>query len=192
MKSTPPAFTAGSQTWVRKLLCERSACQPSSRTTARRGRSTWFDVRASCGIELAVYRLAADGDLLDREGGWRTRLGMTDAGAVLVRPDGLWPGAALCRSSLSGSSGRYSRPSSAARRQINQFDSPSGCPSRRRGRLSRVNPITRESHHPELTRGQCAPQKACAKDPRGHTPRRAGGNQLVVDRAQRSRRRGQR
>jgi putative polyketide hydroxylase len=45
-------------------------------------------VAASRGIALAVYRLAADGDLLDREDGWRTKLGMSDAGAVLVRPDG--------------------------------------------------------------------------------------------------------
>jgi putative polyketide hydroxylase len=45
-------------------------------------------VAASRGIELAVYRLAADGDLLDREDGWRTKLKMSDAGAVLVRPDG--------------------------------------------------------------------------------------------------------
>ena len=45
-------------------------------------------VAASRGIELAVYRLAPDGDLLDREDGWRRKLGMSDAGAVLVRPDG--------------------------------------------------------------------------------------------------------
>jgi len=45
-------------------------------------------VAASRGMELAVYRLAADGDLLDREDGWRTKLKMSDAGAVLVRPDG--------------------------------------------------------------------------------------------------------
>jgi putative polyketide hydroxylase len=45
-------------------------------------------VAASRGIALAVYRLAADGDLLDRKDGWRTKLGMSDAGAVLVRPDG--------------------------------------------------------------------------------------------------------
>jgi putative polyketide hydroxylase len=51
-------------------------------------------VAASRGIELAVYRLAADGDLLDREDGWRTKLKMSDAGAVLVRPDGFvaWRG----------------------------------------------------------------------------------------------------
>jgi hypothetical protein len=45
-------------------------------------------VAASRGIDLVVYRLAADGDLLDREDSWRTKLGMSDAGAVLVRPDG--------------------------------------------------------------------------------------------------------
>ena len=51
-------------------------------------------VAASRGIELATYRLAADGDLLDREDGWRTKLGMSAAGAVLVRPDGFvaWRG----------------------------------------------------------------------------------------------------
>ena len=51
-------------------------------------------VAASRGIELVTYRLAADGDLLDREDGWRTKLGMSAAGAVLVRPDGFvaWRG----------------------------------------------------------------------------------------------------
>jgi 2-polyprenyl-6-methoxyphenol hydroxylase-like FAD-dependent oxidoreductase len=51
-------------------------------------------VAASRGIELVAYRLAADGDLLDREDGWRTKLGMSAAGAVLVRPDGFvaWRG----------------------------------------------------------------------------------------------------
>jgi putative polyketide hydroxylase len=51
-------------------------------------------VAASRGIELATYRLAADGDLLDGEDGWRTKLGMSAAGAVLVRPDGFvaWRG----------------------------------------------------------------------------------------------------
>jgi putative polyketide hydroxylase len=51
-------------------------------------------VAASRGIELAAYRLAADGDLLDREDGWRTKLGMSAGGAVLVRPDGFvaWRG----------------------------------------------------------------------------------------------------
>jgi putative polyketide hydroxylase len=45
-------------------------------------------VAASRGIELAAYRLAADGDLQDLEDSWRAKLGMSDAGAVLVRPDG--------------------------------------------------------------------------------------------------------
>jgi putative polyketide hydroxylase len=51
-------------------------------------------VAASRGIELAAYRLAADGDLLDREDGWRMKLGMSAGGAVLVRPDGFvaWRG----------------------------------------------------------------------------------------------------
>jgi hypothetical protein len=43
---------------------------------------------------LVAYRLAADGDLLDREDGWQTKLGMSAAGALLVRPDGFvaWRG----------------------------------------------------------------------------------------------------
>ena len=45
-------------------------------------------VAGSLGIDLAAYRLGADGDLLDPQDGWRARLGMSAEGAVLVRPDG--------------------------------------------------------------------------------------------------------
>jgi putative polyketide hydroxylase len=45
-------------------------------------------VTASLAIELAAYRLAADGELRDLEDGWQTRMGMPAQGAVLVRPDG--------------------------------------------------------------------------------------------------------
>ena len=45
-------------------------------------------VAASLGMELAAYRLGADGDLADLDDGWQTRLGMSPEGAVLVRPDG--------------------------------------------------------------------------------------------------------
>ncbi|HEY6812601.1 MAG TPA: FAD-dependent monooxygenase [Propionibacteriaceae bacterium] len=50
---------------------------------------------ASLGMSLPTYRVAADGDLLDQEDGWRTRLGMSIGGAMLIRPDGFvaWRGA---------------------------------------------------------------------------------------------------
>jgi len=43
---------------------------------------------ASLGIDLVAYRVGSDGDLLDLENGWQTRIGMSTEGAVLVRPDG--------------------------------------------------------------------------------------------------------
>jgi len=39
-----------------------------------------------CGIPLTLYRIGAD--LLDVDGYWAERYGVTDAGAVLIRPDG--------------------------------------------------------------------------------------------------------
>jgi putative polyketide hydroxylase len=45
-------------------------------------------VAGSLKIDLVAYRLGADGDLLDPEDGWQTKLGMPAEGAVLVRPDG--------------------------------------------------------------------------------------------------------
>jgi putative polyketide hydroxylase len=39
-----------------------------------------------CGVPLTVYRVGAD--LLDVHGYWAERYGVTDAGAVLLRPDG--------------------------------------------------------------------------------------------------------
>jgi putative polyketide hydroxylase len=49
---------------------------------------------ASSGVPLATHRLAADGDLLDREDGWRRQLGISVGGAMLIRPDGFvaWRG----------------------------------------------------------------------------------------------------
>jgi putative polyketide hydroxylase len=43
---------------------------------------------ASLGIALSAYRVGAEGDLIDREHAWQTRMGVSDEGAVLVRPDG--------------------------------------------------------------------------------------------------------
>jgi putative polyketide hydroxylase len=43
---------------------------------------------ASLGIDLVAYRVGSDGDLLDLENGWQTKMGMSAEGAVLVRPDG--------------------------------------------------------------------------------------------------------
>jgi 2-polyprenyl-6-methoxyphenol hydroxylase-like FAD-dependent oxidoreductase len=45
-------------------------------------------VTASLGIELAVYRIGPDADLLDLEQGWPEKFGVGASGAVLVRPDG--------------------------------------------------------------------------------------------------------
>jgi hypothetical protein len=44
------------------------------------------DASASLAIALAAYRI--DGDLIDVESGWRTKMGVPAEGAVLVRPDG--------------------------------------------------------------------------------------------------------
>jgi putative polyketide hydroxylase len=46
------------------------------------------EVAGSLGITLSAYRVGADGDLLDLENGWQTRMGVEASGAVLVRPDG--------------------------------------------------------------------------------------------------------
>src|SRR5262245_56560408 len=48
-------------------------------------------------IDLATYRLGADGDVLDLEDGWQAKLGASPEGAVLVRPDGFvaWRSAGL-------------------------------------------------------------------------------------------------
>jgi putative polyketide hydroxylase len=40
------------------------------------------------GIKLSAYQVGADGDLLDLENGWKTKMGGSPEGAVLVRPDG--------------------------------------------------------------------------------------------------------
>jgi putative polyketide hydroxylase len=39
-------------------------------------------------IKLVAYRVGADGDLLDVENSWQTRMGVPTEGAILVRPDG--------------------------------------------------------------------------------------------------------
>jgi putative polyketide hydroxylase len=46
------------------------------------------EVASSLGIKLSAYRVGSDGDLLDVENGWQTRMGVSAEGAVLVRPDG--------------------------------------------------------------------------------------------------------
>ncbi len=47
-----------------------------------------IEVAASPGIKLAAYHVGPDGDLLDVENAWQTRMGVPSEGAVLVRPDG--------------------------------------------------------------------------------------------------------
>jgi len=43
---------------------------------------------AALGVALSVYRIGAEGDLIDPEHAWQTKMGVTEEGAVLVRPDG--------------------------------------------------------------------------------------------------------
>lgn len=46
------------------------------------------DAAASLGIELPAYRIGVEGDLIDVDNGWQTKMSVPDEGAVLVRPDG--------------------------------------------------------------------------------------------------------
>lgn len=54
--------------------------------------TSWYEAAsraaASLGIDLAVYHVGSEGDLLDLENGWQTKMGVSAEGAVLVRPDG--------------------------------------------------------------------------------------------------------
>jgi 2-polyprenyl-6-methoxyphenol hydroxylase-like FAD-dependent oxidoreductase len=43
---------------------------------------------ASLDIALSAYRVSTEGDLIDLENGWQTKMGVPAEGAVLVRPDG--------------------------------------------------------------------------------------------------------
>jgi 2-polyprenyl-6-methoxyphenol hydroxylase-like FAD-dependent oxidoreductase len=45
-------------------------------------------VAEQLGIRLAAYRVGPDGDLLDVENGWQTKMSVSSEGAVLIRPDG--------------------------------------------------------------------------------------------------------
>ena len=47
-----------------------------------------YAVETSLGIALSVYRVGAEGVLIDLEHGWQTKMGISDEAAVLVRPDG--------------------------------------------------------------------------------------------------------
>jgi hypothetical protein len=55
------------------------------------GASSWHKAAsiavASLGITLSAYMIGADGDLVDLENGWQTKMGVPDEGAVLARPD---------------------------------------------------------------------------------------------------------
>lgn len=46
----------------------------------------WCDAAPGAGVKLTCFRVGTD--LTDIEGKWRDRFGVTDSGAVLVRPDG--------------------------------------------------------------------------------------------------------
>jgi putative polyketide hydroxylase len=43
---------------------------------------------ASLSLALSAYRVGAEGDLIDLENCWQTKMGVPAEGAVLVRPDG--------------------------------------------------------------------------------------------------------
>jgi putative polyketide hydroxylase len=45
------------------------------------------EVAGSLGIKLAAYGVGSDGDLLDLENSWQTKMGVSAEGVVLVRPD---------------------------------------------------------------------------------------------------------
>jgi len=45
-------------------------------------------IAARLGIGLDIYRVGAEGDLIDRDGDWGAAYGVTPTGAVVVRPDG--------------------------------------------------------------------------------------------------------
>jgi hypothetical protein len=51
----------------------------------------------SFGIALSAYWVGAEGDLIDLEQVWQTKMDLPDEGAVLVRPDGIvtWRSRAL-------------------------------------------------------------------------------------------------
>src|SRR5262249_37495308 len=42
------------------------------------------EVTSALGIKLSAYRVGSDGDLLDLENGWQTKMGVGASGAVLV------------------------------------------------------------------------------------------------------------
>jgi hypothetical protein len=69
--------------------------------------TAWSEAAAAVaerlGVALAAYRVGADADLLDRENGWQTRLGLSAEGALLVRPDGFvaWRADSLSTSPVS-------------------------------------------------------------------------------------------
>lgn len=44
-------------------------------------------VAADLGIDLVTYRIGPDADLLDLENSWQTKMGISNGGALLVRPD---------------------------------------------------------------------------------------------------------
>jgi putative polyketide hydroxylase len=46
------------------------------------------EAAAYLGIALSTYRAGVEGDLIDLEHGWQTKMSVPDDGAVLVRPDG--------------------------------------------------------------------------------------------------------
>jgi 2,4-dichlorophenol 6-monooxygenase len=50
--------------------------------------AAWAEAAAEAGPDVRVVRVAEDGDVHDRTGDWARLRGHTDAGAVLVRPDG--------------------------------------------------------------------------------------------------------
>ena len=72
----------------------------------------WVDAaRSQDGIALDAYRIGDGGDLADPEGHWAAAYGVTDGGAVLVRPDGFvaWRTERAAEDPASGQSSAHGR-----------------------------------------------------------------------------------
>jgi putative polyketide hydroxylase len=90
-------------------------------------------VAGSLGIDLAAYRLGADGDLLDPEDGWRASWGCRPRARCWSAPTASWAGGPAPRRTVPGpGSSRCSRPSCACLRPAGRSRPAAGCARGRR------------------------------------------------------------